>query len=87
MPYSTNRLNICEAVGQSNQVVPPIPKSAYTPEPEDTSTGMLNTISAAISQSDYDRLMLQGAKASMGRSYNLIPTINYVAISVKTIWF
>ena len=53
------------------QLKPPvaaIPKSANTPKPQDTTTGMPPAISTAISQADYDRLKPHGAQAPLGSS-------------------
>ena len=57
-----------KTVGQSKPPVPTIPKSANTPKPKDTTTGMPPAISTAISQADYDRLKPQGAQAPLGSS-------------------
>jgi len=55
-------------VGQLKPPVAAIPKSANTPKPQDTTTGMPPAISTAISQADYDRLKPQGAQAPLGSS-------------------
>ena len=57
-----------KTVGQLKPPVAAIPKSANTPKPQDTTTGMPPAISTAISQADYDRLKPQGAKAPLGSS-------------------
>jgi hypothetical protein len=55
-------------VRQPKPPVPTIPKSANTPQPKDTTTGMPSAISTAISQADYDRLKPQVAQAPLGSS-------------------
>ena len=57
-----------KTVGQLKPPVAAIPKSANTPKPQDTTTGMPPAISTAISQADYDRLKPQGAQAPLGSS-------------------
>jgi hypothetical protein len=57
-----------KTVGQLKPPVAAIPKSANTPKPQDTTTGMPPAISTAISQADYDRLKPQGAQATLGSS-------------------
>jgi len=57
-----------KTVGQPKPPMPSIPKSANTPKPTDTTTGMPSAISTAISQADYDRLKPQGAQAPLGSS-------------------
>ena len=54
-----------KTVGQLKPPVAAIPKSANTPKPQDTTTGMPPAISTAISQADYDRLKPQGAQAPL----------------------
>ena len=46
--------------------MPAIPNPSQEPKPQDSSTGMPNAISTAISQADYDRLKPQVAKAPLG---------------------
>lgn len=46
--------------------MPAIPKPSQGPKPQDSSTGMPNAISTAISQADYDRLKPQVAQAPIG---------------------
>ena len=46
--------------------MPAIPKPSQGPKPQDSSTGMPNAISTAISQADYDRLKPQAAQAPLG---------------------
>ena len=57
-----------KTVGQPKPPVPAIPKSANTPKPQDTTTGMPPAISTAISQADYDRLKPQAAQAPLRTS-------------------
>jgi hypothetical protein len=57
-----------KTVGQPKPPAPSIPKSANTPQPKDTTTGMPPAISTAISQADYDRLKPEVAQASLGSS-------------------
>ena len=57
-----------KTVGQPKPPVPFIAKSANTPKPTDTTTGMPSAISTAISPADYDRLTPQGAQAPLGSS-------------------
>ena len=46
--------------------MPTIPKPSQGQKPQDSSTGMPNAISTAISQADYDRLKPQAAQAPLG---------------------
>ena len=46
--------------------MPAIPKHSQSPNPQDSSTGMPNAISTAISQADYDRLKPKVAQAPLG---------------------
>ncbi|MDA9967274.1 hypothetical protein N9D70_01620 [bacterium] len=57
-----------KTVGQSKPPMPSIPKTANTPKPQDTTTGMPSAISTAILQADYDRFKPQGAQAPLGSS-------------------
>ena len=57
-----------KTVGQLKPPVAAIPKSANTPKPQDTTTGMPPAISTAISQADYDRLKPQAAQAPLRTS-------------------
>ena len=55
-------------LGQPKPPAPSSPKSANTPKPTDTTTGMPSAISTAISQADYDKLKPQGSQAPLGSS-------------------
>jgi hypothetical protein len=57
-----------KTVGQLKPPVAAIPKSANTPKPQDTTTGMPPAISTAISQADYDRLKPQATQAPLRTS-------------------
>jgi hypothetical protein len=57
-----------KTVGHPKPPVAAIPKSANSPKPQDTTTGMPSAISTAISQADYDRLKPQVAQAPLGSS-------------------
>ena len=57
-----------KTVGQLKPPVAAIPKSANTPKPQDTTTGMPPAISTAISQANYDRLKPQAAQAPLRTS-------------------
>ena len=50
----------------SKPPMPAIPKPSQGPKPQDSSTGMPNAISTAISQADYDRLKPQAAQTPLG---------------------
>ena len=60
------RSKLPKAVGAPRPPRPSIPKSSSTPRQQDTTTGMPNAISTAISQADYDRLKPQTARAPLG---------------------
>ena len=57
-----------KTVGQPKPRMPSISKTANTPKPQGTITGMPSAISTAISQADYDRLKPQAAQAPLGSS-------------------
>ena len=57
-----------KTLGQPKPPAPSIPKSANTPKPTDTTTGMPSAGSTAISQADYDRLKPQVTQAPLGSS-------------------
>jgi len=60
------RSKLPKAVGAPRPPRPSIPKSSSTPRQQDTTTGMPNAISTAISQADYDRLKPQTARVPLG---------------------
>ncbi|MBT3736209.1 MAG: hypothetical protein HOG25_16275 [Gammaproteobacteria bacterium] len=62
------RLKPAKTVGQPKPRMLSIPKTANTPKPQDTTTGMPSAISTAISQADYDRLKPQAAQAPLRTS-------------------
>jgi hypothetical protein len=62
------RLKPAKTVGQPKPRMLSIPKTANTPKPQDTTTGMPPAISTAISQADYDRLKPQAAQAPLRTS-------------------
>ncbi len=57
-----------KTLGQPTPPAPSSPKSANTPKPTDTTTGMPSAVSTAISQADYDRLKPQVTQAPLGSS-------------------
>ena len=57
-----------KTLGQPRPPATSIPKSANTPKPTDTTTGMPSAGSTAISQADYDRLKPQVTQAPLGSS-------------------
>jgi hypothetical protein len=57
-----------KTVGQPKPRMPSISKTANTPKPQGTITGMPSAISTAISQADYDRLKPKAAQAPLRTS-------------------
>jgi len=60
------RSKLRKTVGAPRPPKPSIPKSSSASRQQDTTTGMPNAISTAISQADYDRLKPQTARVPLG---------------------
>ena len=60
------RSKLPKAVGAPRPPRPSIPRSSSTPRQQDTTTGMPNAISTAISQAAYNRLKPQTARVPLG---------------------